>query len=129
MNSSGSQKSVALFSDDRQDLIDRFFAVFGSIGCIHTQVSRDFFCLVDFAAPYRPGINFDKTNNVRVDRLDEGRDVWQHRLIAENIASARQRHMHARTTADGITNVVLEESHSGHTIPRRSVQCHARVAQ
>ena len=120
------EKGITLFADDGQNLIKRFLSVFSLVGGIHTQVGRNSLRLIDHATTDRACVDLNQTNNVRIDGLYKFGDIREYRLVAKNVACARQGHVQAGTPANGVSYVVLEEAHGVHTIPNRACQCYAR---
>ena len=109
-----SHERVALLAHDRQYLIDRLFTVLDLIGRIHAEIAGDFFGLIDHATANGPGIDLNQPDNIGVHGLDELRYLGKIVLPAQHVTDARQRHMHPGAAADGITNIVQQESHITH---------------
>ena len=110
---------VALLAHNRQNLVQRFGTVFGFIRGIHTEVRCDFLCLIYLAAAYRAGVDLYEPNNIRINRFHESGNFGKDVFITLYVARTGERHMHARTAADSVSNVVQEESHGRYSLRYR----------
>ena len=105
-------EGVPLLAHDRQDLVERLRAILGLIRRVHAEIRGDLLGLVDVTAADGPGVHLDQANNVRINRLDEARNLGENGLVAEHITRTRYRHTHARAIADSVPDVVEKKPHA-----------------
>src|SRR5690606_37756974 len=105
------EKRILLLADDRQELVDRPGAIVDFVGCVEPEIGGDFDGLADATTPDRSCVEFNEPDYVRLGAADEGSNLRQYALVPEDIAGARQRHMHRRSRADGVADVIEKKSH------------------